>query len=114
MLAGRLRAAASTYSMTEPDPAEARSATLELQHEVLVVHFLRVDGVEVGPIRVASPAEAAELVSSMNPAEIYLRVSSGTARAAFALVAGSPMASSSLTHGRRRRGGRSTSQSEEG
>jgi hypothetical protein len=65
----------------EREPEECVSAIVESEHTHFVVYLRRADGREV-PINVASTDEAIELVRSMNPERISIRVVEGEARAA--------------------------------
>ena len=65
----------------EREPEECVSAIVESEHAHFVVYLRRADGREV-PINVASTDEAIELVRSMNPEKISIRVVDGEARAA--------------------------------
>ena len=80
----------------EREPEECVAAVIESEERAhrdgtvthFVVHLRRADGQEI-PINVASTDEAIELVRSMNPEKISLRVVDGEARDAMLRAFGS-------------------------
>ena len=84
-------------------PEECVAAVVEHAHGAVVVYLLRADGQEV-PITVTSSEAAIDLVNSMNPQKITLRVPYGEARNAMlhafpdALIAGDPAPQARTIH----------------